>query len=130
MKADQFLALERTIKSLRESYDNYLKVIEKPTCDKHAFKFGSDGRFSSFKTTVILETYTGYYGNSSCSTFLHFPDEKVVVDAFQAYLNHNMHTILYWMADHIEQKAEVKKEEYIKSLKAELARLEESEVLA
>lgn len=90
------------IKDLR---DNYMKTLaSRSNIDKYDFKFGGDERFSVFKVPVRLSCYTGYYGNSSCSTFM-IIDSELAKEALNHYLNHNVDAVLEGMADYMEEKA-------------------------
>lgn len=35
-------------------------------CDKKGFGFGKDNRFAAFKVSTSFDSWTGYYGSSSC----------------------------------------------------------------
>ncbi len=129
-KADEFLRKERTAKALREAKANYLTALENPgpgprtqTIDKHGFGFNRDGRFSAFSVRVNLDSWTGRYGSSSCSTFLHLPDRDVAGAALVEYLNRHKWEILQGMADIIDTGNSAAKEAYAEGLRAELERL-------
>ncbi len=89
------------IRTLPDDY--FKKISENSSIDKHDLKFGGSN-FSVFSTTTMLTCYTGYYGNSSCSTFRNI-DSKLAGEALNHYLNKNMRTVLAGMADYLDAKA-------------------------
>lgn len=90
------------IRTLLDDYSK--KVSENPSIDKYSLNFDGDARFAVFSVPVTLECYTGYYGNSSCATFMSI-DPKLARQALNHYLNKNMKAVLAGMADYMEEKA-------------------------
>ena len=60
-------------------FENYKKTTSEPSCDKHEARFNGDSRFTVFtyKGPIQFNALTGYYGNSSCSTFGDLSDDLV-----------------------------------------------------
>lgn len=58
-------------------WDRYWKAVSDPKCDKHEAGFNKDSRFSGFTVSLSFDSLTGYYGSSSCSTFMRLPSETV-----------------------------------------------------
>ncbi len=123
MKSDDYLKLEQTIGQLRHAVDIFAEATSDENCDKKGVGFNKDSRFSAFKTTVTFDSWRGYYGNSGCSTVIHFADVKAVEDAFDKYLNLHWSEIFRTMADMLEKEAQETKAKYIAELEAELARV-------
>jgi hypothetical protein len=124
--AQDFLSLELTAKQLREAESKWAKldkVYSGPGCDKHGFGFNLDSRFSSFRVEVSLDSWSGYYGNSSCSTFISVCDREEAANALVSWLNKNRAQVLAGMAEIIENRNEAAKAAYITELQSELSRL-------
>lgn len=96
--------LNATAKTLSSLCDKFFNVIKDTSCDKHSLKFGGDDRFSVFSTKVFLDCHTGYYGNSSCSTFASV-ENTLAQRLLNAALNKNMRLILADMADFAKKEA-------------------------
>lgn len=56
-------------------------------CDKKGYGFGEDHRFSAFSVKTSFDSWTGYYGNSSCGSALGMGDEaaKYIVKAMNIH---------------------------------------------
>lgn len=106
-----FKELEVSKKRVEDSYNSYMASTKKPTCDKHGFGFNIYDRFSGGKQTISIDSWTGYYGNSSCSTAIRV--DTVFFDYFTRWLNLNKHKIM---------------EEIILSMKHDLKVLSDSEI--
>jgi hypothetical protein len=114
-RAKFLLDTAKRLRSIRPTYD---ECRAKPTCDKHDLKFNhSDKRFSIFSVEISLEGYTGYYGNSSCSTLTSI-DSKEAQRLLLIVLNRRMDQILTEMATEAEKNAEAIKDEAQKELNA------------
>lgn len=87
-----FKELDVSKNRLECSYNNYIININKPTCDKHGFGFNIDDRFSGGRKTISVDSWTGWYGNSSCSTAIRV--DTVFFDYFVRWLNLNKHKIM------------------------------------
>jgi hypothetical protein len=42
------------------------KYASDSSCDKKGFGFGKDNRFAAFSVSTSFDSWSGYYGNSSC----------------------------------------------------------------
>lgn len=132
LTAEEFLAKESTAMVLRGAMDAYRQKRGEPhgpgprttTVDKYGFGFNLDRRFTAFSVRVNLDSWTGYWGSSSCSRFLHLPDKAAAELAFVEYLNAHHYDILTGMADIIDARNGKAKQAYENELRAELARLE------
>ena len=90
---------------IKDLYESFNKTIaEKPNIDKFGLMFGGDNRFSVFACSVFLDCHTGYYGNSSCSTYFNV-DSKLAQEALNHYLNDNLDEVLAGMGEYLENKA-------------------------
>lgn len=62
-------SLMRAEKSLLTFNERFRAETDKQSCDKFGAGFNEDSRFSAFSVKVSFDSWVGYYGNSSCSTF-------------------------------------------------------------
>jgi len=85
-------------------------------CDKNAYGFNLDNRFSSMSLTVSFDSWRGYYGNSGCSTAIHLGDPEIAKLAFVKYLNAHKDEILLWMSEAIKKRAETYRSDAEKEL--------------
>lgn len=126
-KAEEFLQKERTATVLRRAKADYHARLHEggsgPRVDKWGFGFNCDDRFEAFSVNVALDSWTGHYGSSSCSTFLNLPDRDAAKAAFVEYLNLHVWEIVEGMADIIDKGNGDAKAAYIEELRAELERL-------
>ena len=90
MKLDNFekiTKLKKSSNSLMSFYERFKQETNKNSCDKYGCGFNKDDRFINFKVSISFNSWTGYYGNSGCTTFgLYFPDEfkSYFVDAINS----------------------------------------------
>lgn len=85
-------------------HDQFAAAIADPNCDKHNIGFNVDSRFSAFSVTVSFDCLTGYYGNSSCSTFWR-ADKGVIGKAFIKALNIHQRELLATTARVLREEA-------------------------
>lgn len=107
--------LSKESKEIGLLFDRYNEAIKKSNCDKHKMGFNEDSRFSLMDLRVSLDAYTGYYGNSSCSTFGSTFSENAK-KAFISTLNDMMAEILIRVSEKLKKEAENK----IKSVKKDM----------
>ena len=118
MKASEEInGLLRMAKELRKvstgECDKFLK--EHSSVDKHGFGFNLYERFNSTtEHTLRYDSWLGYYGNSSCSTWLHFNDSVRFWKFFEIWINQHQKEVLGGMAELFEKEAKAKTEELIK----------------
>lgn len=96
--------LNNLAKSVKNHYNNYLDKLKKHSeIDKksYTFKVGRSDRFVAAQFTFYLESYTGYYGSSSCSTNS-LGDGKILTEALVRYINKNKETFLESLAKELE----------------------------
>ncbi len=108
MKADaldKIREYQRTAIGLQTFFEKYKKTTSEPSCDKHHAEFNDDNRFTVFKQEIFFSGYTGYYGNSSCSTFNNMINDDAAKEAFVEVLNKNKEKIFAEMAEILNQKA-------------------------
>lgn len=130
-KAEEFLTKERTARALREAEDSYHAKVKGggpgprtyTEVDKCGFGFNLDRRFAAFTVEVSLDSWTGQWGSSSCSTFLHVADREAAKAALIEYLNRHAWEIMEGMADIIDSSNGEAKVAYREELQAELERL-------
>lgn len=103
-KAKNMLSDAKTLRTVKS--DMKATCHEKPSIDKYGIGFNLDNRFAMFSATISFDSWVGYYGSSSCSTFAHANNREEVVQSFHAYVAQHEDEILSWMADHLIQKAE------------------------
>ena len=114
MKAsEEIKGLLRMAKELRKvstgACDQYLK--EHTDADKHGFGFNLNNRFNSTSAhTITYDSWLGYYGISSSSTWLHFNDSVRFWKYFDAWINQHQKEVLGGMADLFEKEAKAKTE--------------------
>jgi len=97
--------LRRTANGLRTFFEKYHKATEPQSCDKYDAAFGRDNRFSVFSVATSFDSYTGYYGNSSCSTFSNGISRKEAEEAFVKWINLNMGKMFDGMAEILDADA-------------------------
>lgn len=111
--------LLRTANILSTLSEKYQEEIKDSKCDKHDFGFGGDNRFAIFSFTVCLCGYTGYYGNSGCST-LATVDNREASRFLHKYLNKNRDRILSEMAEYARAEAAEKRDKAMAELESAL----------
>lgn len=80
--------LRRNAEEFETFWDRFFEKVSDTTCDKHGAAFGGDSRFSVFDMPSFFSAHTGYYGNSSCSTFGRFDN-----DIAKAYMTKAINTM-------------------------------------
>lgn len=89
---------------------NYRKATDAASCDKYEASFTSnDDRFNSFKVSASFTSLTGYYGNSSCSTFM-AADSKFIEPYFRKALDALAPQLFSQMARIMDEEAASLKE--------------------
>ncbi len=123
-KLDEAKNLFDNAKKIRGFIVSFKEKIKESSIDKKSlnFKKGRSDRFVSVDLPMYLECYTGYYGNSGCSTERLTNIQQEVQEAYVEWCNENMQMILDGIADKLESKAHQTKEKVKKEL--ELAQLE------
>ncbi|MCX5581452.1 hypothetical protein [Kaistia terrae] len=89
------------IKALRREAANFegfhalyaTKYAPDSNCDKKGFGFGRDDRYSAFKIGVSFDSWSGYYGNSSCGRIMNVQHQDVVAPYLTKALNEHQKTI-------------------------------------
>ena len=88
-----------TSSGLRDFFQKFETASSNERCDKHGASFNSDNRFSVFATNISFNSWTGYYGSSSCSTFSTQIDNKVASKLFILAVNEMKEDIFAKMAE-------------------------------
>ena len=102
---ERIKTLSSHAKSLATYFERFNRVTAEPGCDKYKAKFGGDGRFTVFRVdSVAFTAYTGYYGNSSCSTFGGM-NSDLVRKHFLAALNAHKEALFATMAETMRHEA-------------------------
>ena len=116
---------ENLIKSIRNGLSTWQKASSDSRADKKGFGFNSDSRFPSFTIEKLrFDTWLGYYGNSSCSTWLNICDSVLFTQAFTAVLNRDALKLLADIADYLEKISQGAKKKEIAELRMRLTALE------
>lgn len=67
---DRLKALHQFVESSRTWWARYRDTVCRPSCDKYDARFNGDDRFPVLTLKRLQFTaFTGYFGNSGCSTF-------------------------------------------------------------
>ena len=77
---------------------------EDPQCDKVGFGFNEDSRFSAFATSVSLDSWKGYFGNSSCYKVINVSHSDVFSRALVAWLNKNIEKVMFGVCEIVEKE--------------------------
>lgn len=94
---DKIKRLRTNAAALGGFFERFGAEAAKHDCDKHGAGFGVDNRFSAFKVEVSFDSYTGYYGSSSCSSALSV-EREIVQPFFTRALNTHKAAIFATMA--------------------------------
>ena len=113
-------------KMIISNIEHYKKEISKGTrdCDKFDLGFNIDDRFSSFKMTLSLDSWLGYYGSSSCSTAISILDSNIFKASLVEELNSCAEEILMATANRILKKASQYKNAALEELNRQIAIIE------
>jgi hypothetical protein len=114
---------EQTVEQLRSVFETHSEATRSPNCDKHGIGFNRDNRFAAFAVKISFDSWHGYYGDSGCSSTVHFASADLVKAAFVRYLNTHTREIFTEMAFDLEQESSASKAARIATLEEELARL-------
>ena len=115
--------LKQEISRINGGMERYKKEVStNKRCDKHGLGFNEDSRFSGFKVQLSLDSWLGYYGDSSCGNAISCGDK--FKQHFIQYLNSNVNLIIKSVVERMEDELrnylddEIEKtEQYLKSLK-------------
>lgn len=110
---------------IKKLWPEFLQTTSAHSCDKHGFGFQKDSRFSIFQCDLSLDTWTGYFGNSGCSTFGSVGNKDLFKEYFIKWMNSNLSRMFKEIADAIEKDSEEARAERIKQLEDELKSLQE-----
>ena len=121
-EAEKFL---KTAEKIKNTLEEYYKKTNKSTCDKYGCGFNLDSRYSAIKFELSLDSWTGYYGNSSCSSQVEIGDRTIFLKYFIETLNRNIDNLLLETADKIKNQAVSLKKRAIEELKTILKKYEE-----
>lgn len=104
---DKIKSLKTAANSFSGFHEYYNeKYARDQSCDKKGYGFNKDDRFAAFKLNVSFDSWSGYYGNSSCGSILHVSDKEIVHKAFIEALNLNQQLIFATMAKLMLSEAE------------------------
>lgn len=124
MKDKDYKDYERTIQNLRNVTVRYKEETKPDNVDKYELEFSvNNSDWSVYSTRLFFRNYKGYYGRSSCSTFVQLGDEELVTHALIKWLNENYQTVFNGMADILEHESERARKKEIEELKARLAEI-------
>lgn len=116
---------EKAIKEVGTLREKYLSTAARSSCDKHGWGFNQDSRFSIFKAEVSLDSWVGWYGNSSCTTPGDIANKDLFVKYFVKWLDRHSDRMLSEIADMMEKDSLKAKEKRIEELQTELERLQQ-----
>lgn len=106
MSKDSFTLNLEGSKLLRRTLAAYWETIQKPNCDKFGLGFNLDSRFSAAKMILSLDSWTGYYGDSGCSTAVHIgQSSQEFQSALLSVLNQMLPQLLEKVAQEMENRA-------------------------
>jgi hypothetical protein len=111
-----------TIKKTLKEYDNITNNNQ--NCDKKGKGFNRDERFTTFSMKLSIDSWLGYYGNSSCSRIIDVGDEGIFKKYFLQILNKYFDKLLLETAEKIMDEAILLKEEALNELKTEIEKIE------
>jgi len=120
----EYEKLAMVASAIRNSMESYSKKLQKSSCDKHGMGFNLDRRFSSFETTLSIDSWTGYYGDSNCGRAIKIGDSETFRKLLEAYLNKNFNAIMTAVADDAEKKAIASKTKALASLEEARKKIE------
>ena len=86
------------LKDCVSRFENF--IIDHQDCDKHGLGFNLDDRFNAARShSVSFDSWKGYYGNSSCSSYLRdiYNTDKFW-KYFDEYLNDHKEEILNYIS--------------------------------
>lgn len=107
---------EKEWKTLEQGLAEYQAKLKNKDCDKKNMGFNLDPRFKAHSDIPIhLDSWAGYYGNSSCSTIISGLGELFKLE-FIAYLNAHRDTILTEIISSLKTRAEAYKAEELTKL--------------
>lgn len=86
-------------------WTRYRQKCLDPKCDKHDANFNIDHRFSSFSVTLSFDNCVGYYGSSSCSTFMSC-ERKIAESYLVRAVSFHKETIFKSMAEMMRADAD------------------------
>ena len=85
---DRIKALRREATNFETFHSNYSeKYAPDSRCDKKGYGFGKDDRFAAFTITTSFDSWSGYYGSSSCGNIMSVYHKDVVAPYLVKALN-------------------------------------------
>ena len=124
METRTYKDYEQTINEIESGLQAWKTCLEDKNCDKKAFGFNLDDRFSAHEAIKVrLTSWKGYYGNSGCSTIFSFRGD-VFRESFVKYLNAHKNEILAWVVSDIKQSSKELRMREIAEIKKRLQELE------
>ena len=94
-----------TANGIVNGIEKYKMTIKKPNVDKFGMGFNKDDRFSAATIKISVDSWTGYYGSSSCGTFLSITDKDIFKKNFIKVLNVNFDRLMLETARWIKDDA-------------------------
>ena len=93
--------------NLKKAVESYQRAVENTDTDKYGFGFNKDSRFCAVKIELSLDTWTGQYGNSSCSTILDMNNRQISEfrKNFVAVLNNNINRLMQEVIERMRDEA-------------------------
>ena len=118
-KLEEIKLLLQTAEKLEGFHAMYAgKYHADSQCDKKGFGFSRDNRFRAFEIKTGFDSWSGYYGNSGCSTILHLPDSDSVSKFMIKAMNIHQGLLFQTCAKLMREKAAALSEEARKELTA------------
>lgn len=131
---DRIKALKTEANSFSKFHAHYAeKYASDKNCDKKGYGFNQDDRFAAFKVAVSFDSWSGYYGNSSCGSILSVSNKEIVQKAFIDALNQNQQLIFATMAKLMLSEAEgltAKAKQELAALQSLIAEFDTAETVA
>ena len=101
----------KTANEIKYGFEKNMECIKNSNCDKRGIGFNLDDRFSTASIKISIDSWHGYYGNSSCSHILSISNTEIFKRAFLEELNCRFNEIMINTANRIENKAKTLIEE-------------------
>ena len=118
-----FNDIDSVVNGIRDSLATWQKRREDSNYDKLGVGFNKDDRFSVAKFELSLDSWSGVYGNSSCSTFFNIHNSAIFRSAFIRVLNIKLAGLLAQTADLLDGENREARTKKIAEMELELAEL-------
>jgi len=122
-----FNDIDKVVNSIRKGLQDWQKRREDKRYDKLTVGFNKDGRFSVAKFELSLDSWSGTYGSSSCSSFFYVSNSEIFRNAFIRVLNIKLAGLLKETANLLDGENREARGKKIIEMEAELTQLKEKQ---